>query len=160
MARVSRVSDKCSRLRVKLAKFSFCVRDVDTHFRQLCSDCWHSALLSQPSAPGCSAPAPALSVSPAIRRAAPGLTSRLVSRGPGEFRESELSATGQSEHSCRVTLGPGCLSQLATRRTNQDLGSHPSSDSGHPIGRCPAPGQAPLPVLITVLGLAWTRVTQ
>ena len=88
---------------------------------------------------------------PGLRRAAPGLTPPRV-RGISRVRdwEGRPGATGQSEHSCRVTQS--CLSQPATGRTNQDLSPHPSSHSGHPIGRC-QPRARPHSVLITVL--AW-----
>ena len=130
-----------------------CVPGVDTHFRQLCSDCWHNSQLSQPSALGCSAPAPVtvtLSTghSPRCARSDIARCPRVLG---WEFRESETerergetgarSATGHTAHSCRVTQS---LSESAGDKADQPgplCSPVPSLRSPHwPMS---APGQAP-----------------
>lgn len=106
-------------------------------------------------------PSPARSVSPGIRRAAPGLT--LVSRGPGEFRESEWgdrpagwcppqdrANTAAGLHSL---LAPVCLSWRHGGPTRTSALTRPLSPVTPLVGPSPGPGPTLCPDLCPRPGL-------
>ena len=128
---------------MKLAKLSGCVRGVDTHFRQLCSDCWHNSQLSQPSAPG-PGPAPVtvtLGTGPSPRRARSD-----TAPCPGNFASQRLRGETRRHRTERTQLQGYTVLSVSAGDTADQPGPLPSPVPSlrSPHWPVSAPGLAPL----------------